>query len=357
MDLTGALDPNIAALLGGGRGMDKFTQMLLQSINPGAAKDFQADVGPPNLGPLSALASMPPQTQTGQVAPGLPGPQAMQSLGFGMAAAAGKPGSSALSALGEGGTDMMHEGDAMADRSLREAQLENQAALEQWTGKGRMADEILGAQMKGPELEQKMMDLTGQSLQREEAAKDNAAYRAGLLTSAGAKNAVAETNAGTAQARAATGQQRADTYGERTAGQLGIDQQKLAIQQKALDARGEEFRQKLLQDAQTRGQRLGLDAAAKAALEFKNKMTLLKNPITGELPDEATQQALQSELAEKYQSAAGIEPAAAPGKKGGKVKVADAIAQANDAIAKGADPAAVRARLKGMGVDPAELDA
>lgn len=74
-------------------------------------------------------------------------------------------------------------------------------------------------------------------------------------------------------------------------------------------------------------------------------MQLRKNPITGELPDESVQEALRQSLLDKYTKAA----------KPQKAAPADALKQAQAAIAAGADPAKVKARLESVGIDPSGL--
>lgn len=346
MDYTSALDPNIAALLGSGGGNDKFTQMLMRAINPNAARDVGSALGPPSLSPLMDAAARAPAIATASPQPALGGPQMLQTLGFGMAAAAGKPGSTGLSALGEGGTNVITQGGAASERAIREAQQENSAAISEWEGKNRAAEKALDAQMKGPELDMKMMDLTGQTLARDQSRQDTAAYRAGLLENGASRIGVAQQNADTGKARVGVSQQRADTYGDKVSGDQDLKAQALAMQQQKLDASASQFQQKLLEEAKARGSRIGLDVAQKAAQEFKNEMTLRKNPITGELPDEGTQEALRQSLTAKYASAA-RGPAAAPD---------NAVEQAKAAIAAGADPAKVKQRLADIGIDTRGLE-
>jgi len=318
MDATAALDPNIAALLGGGKGNDQFTQMLLRAINPNAAQDLAGGVGKPDVSPLVDLASQAPNIKTADPQPALGGPQMLQTLGFGMAAAAGQPGATAASSLGQGGSSVITQGAGASQRAIQEAQAENEARLAEWNGKSKIADEVLGAQMKAPELDMRMMDLTGQSLARDAARQDSAAYRAGLLENNAAKTGVSQQNADTAKGRLGVSQQRADTYDDKTQADTAAKQKALEIQQQKLDTSAGQFQQKLLEAAKARGQRLGLEVAGRAAQEFKNEMTLRKNPITGELPDESTQEALRQSLATKYLNAAqqGVaeQPAARPGK-------------------------------------------
>lgn len=350
MDLTAALDPNIAALLGNGGGNDQFTQMLMRAINPGAAADLSKNLGPPALGPIQELARRPPPVARGYVQPELAAPQMMQTLGFGMAAAAGAPGSSGLSALGEGGREVVTKGENASERSLRQAQIENQANLDIWAGKSKLAEAALNAQMKGPELDLKLMDLTGSALARNAAREDTAAYRAGLLTTGAAKTGISQQNADTNAAKAGTAQQRAETYATSVEGQLAAKTAANELRAKEIEASAARFEKQLLMQARLANSRIGLETAGRAATEFKNEMTLRRNPITGELPDEETQEALRQSIAAKYQQAAGGTAPAAD-----QPSPEEVLQQARDAIAAGADRAAVIERLNKMGVNSAGL--
>lgn len=308
--LAAGLDPNLAALLGQTGGADNtFTQMLLKSVNPNASKDLTNAIGAPNLGPLADLAHQAPPVQQGYVQPALAPPQTLQALGFGMAGAAGKPGATGLSSLGEGGSSMLQQGAAASERSIREAQAENSANIAEWEGKSKLAEAGLNAQMKGPELDERMLDLTGQSLGRQAQREDTALYRQGLLGDKSAGRGIQQQNADTKTGQLGVNQGRADTYDDAVKNRDANAKAKLAQSEAALEQKATQFQQTLLQRSTLQGERIGLEGAQRAAQEFKNEMTLRKDPITGALPDESTQEALRQSLLQKYMNLAKPEAA------------------------------------------------
>lgn len=74
--------------------------------------------------------------------PDMPQDEAMQRLGFGMAAAAGEPGSTMASAFGHGGLRMEQAQDRYAELAQQAAQANNQAAMEHYTAKLQQARQL-----------------------------------------------------------------------------------------------------------------------------------------------------------------------------------------------------------------------
>ena len=318
------MDPNMLALVGASSlGNSNFTQQLMNSIQPQTSQQLTADIGPPSLAPLNQIAQGAPPIQQGYTQPALAPAQTLESLGFGMAGAAGKPGATGLSALGEGGTQMLNMGASASQRSISEAAQENNAAIQEWDNKSKIAEDELAQQMTEPQLDMKMLDLTGQSLKSQEEMADTAAYREALANNGAARAAAAGQNANTNTAALGIKGQNAETAAAAEAANASTQQAKIAQQQAALDQAASQFQTKLMQSSATSGARIGIEAAQAAATEFKTAIALRKDPVTGALPDPATQAAIQSEIAAKYSALA------APG--GARTMVAPAAARTNPA--------------------------
>ena len=363
--LSSGLDPSLLAFIGNGdQNSSDFTSMLMRSLNPNPAGSLAGAIGQPDLGPIEGLIGSAPNIKTASATPSLPPAQSLQATGFGMAAAAGKPGSTALSSLGEGGMRKLEMGEKMSERAIREAAQENQAALAAWEGKGRLASKVLDTQMKVPELDAKQMDLAGNMLQREDAAADRRAYQAGLLADKSRGRDLQSDKNEIDRKKADILAGRADAYGNLVDARIkNFDEvNKLRKSQMATAAASTAAR--IESNLKVAGIKADGDMQRSILENVTRRVNQLVSngePITPERLDLIEAQVMNLASGRRAPEAAAAPGApAAPGTPGapetpsapaGGVDEAAALAEAEAAIAKGADVAKVNQRLLQLGIN------
>jgi hypothetical protein len=354
--LGSGIDPAMLATLGNPGGKSQFTDMLMKSLNPNPAGDFRKAVGQPDLSNLDQLIGSAPMPERVNTAPNLPAPQHLQAIGFGMAQNAQTPGSSVGSSFGAGGNNALKLGGENAERAIREAESANRAEIASWQGQADLAKKKLDTQMKGPELDMKMMDLTGNSLTTDANRASTDAYRQGQLLAAADRTAVAERNAKTREGQLGVAQTKAETQLELGLKKLGLNEMQIANEAAKIENQASQA----ADAAAARAAAQGRDLSTRERIAVQRDFTSWVNRAVankGKPLDDAELASLRKQFDSQQ---AGSQPqAAAPQAAPSAPQVPDAekariLAEANAAIAAGRNREGVIAKLKSLGIEVAQ---
>jgi hypothetical protein len=355
--LGSGIDPAMLATLGNTGGKSQFTDMLMKSLNPNPAGDFRKAVGQPDVGQLQQLIGSAPSPERVNTAPNLPGPQHLQAIGFGMAQNAQTPGSSVGSSFGAGGNNALKLGGENAERAIREADAANRNEIATWQGKADLAKKTLDTQMKGPELDMKMMDLTGNSLTTDANRASTDAWRQSQAANNQGRLGVAQQNANTNALKAGTAQDRAENQLELGLRRLGLDEQRLGIEMQKVEAQASQA----ADAAAARAREKGMELSTRERIAIQRDFTSWVNRAVankGKPLDDAELASLAKQFASQQNF--GAAPAGETPRRGGgavnagpqisEARKAQLLADANSAISQGAPADQVKAELMKYGI-------